>query len=87
MAHSTPATTPFRRVEAPPRGLPTSGWEYRYAVLPRTVTRAEARQLLTEQAEYGRWELVRVLVYIGGRRKIWIRRRIQRIDRGLVTIA
>lgn len=84
MPDSTPTTTPFRRVDAVPPGLPAAGWEYRCAVLPRSVTRAEARQLLTDHAEYGRWELARSLVYFGGTRKIWIRRRIQRIDRSLV---
>lgn len=84
MPDSTPTTTPFRRVEMPPPGLPSVGWEYRYAVLPRSTSRAETRRLLSEHAEYGRWELARVLVYIGGARKIWIRRRIQRIQRDLV---
>lgn len=70
----------------PPPGLPSVGWEYRCANLPRTTTRAETRQLLTEHAEYGRWELARVLVYIGGARRVWIRRRIQRINRDLVDV-
>jgi Family of unknown function (DUF5703) len=56
-------------------------YEYRVLVLPRGTSRQEARQLLTEHAEYGRWELARVLVYMGGARRVWLRRRILRIPR------
>lgn len=60
-----------------------SAYEYRVLALPRGTTRLEARQLLTEQAEYGRWELARVLLYLGGARKVWLRRRILRVQRTL----
>lgn len=56
-------------------------YEYRVLTLPRGTTRSEARQLLTDHAEYGRWELARVLVYMGGARKVWLRRRILRVPR------
>lgn len=73
----------------PDRGVPdrstrlVSGREYEYRVmtLPRSTSRAEARQLMTEHAEYGRWELARVVVYLGGARRIWLRRRILRVAR------
>lgn len=41
------------------------------------------RQLLTEEAEYGKWELKRVRIYTGGDRKVWLRRRILRVKRTL----
>jgi hypothetical protein len=58
-------------------------YEYRVLTLPRTTSRAEAKALLTEQAEYGRWELARVVLYWGGVRKITLRRRILRVQRSL----
>jgi hypothetical protein len=58
-------------------------YEYRVLQLPRTLSRADARRLLTEQAEYGRWELSRVRLYAGGVRRVWLRRRIIRVERTL----
>jgi hypothetical protein len=49
--------------------------------IPRSITRAEATQILSEQAEYGRWELARSLVYVGGARRVWLRRRAMRVER------
>lgn len=55
------------------------GYEYRVLTIPRTTSHGDARRLLTEQAEYGRWELARTLLYTGGERKVWLRRRIIRV--------
>ncbi|MCW1248750.1 DUF5703 family protein [Acaricomes phytoseiuli] len=41
----------------------------------------EARQRLTEHAEYGKWELRRSRLYTGGRRQFWLRRRVLRVER------
>jgi hypothetical protein len=60
---------------------PTGEYEWRVLVLPRAASRAEIRQMLTEQAEYGHWELARVRLYVGGHRRIWLRRRIIRVAR------
>lgn len=54
-------------------------YEYRVLTIPRSTSRPDARRLLTEQAEYGRWELARTLLYTGGERKVWLRRRIIRV--------
>jgi hypothetical protein len=56
-------------------------YEVRHLVLPRGTSRGAARRLLTEQAEYGGWELSRLLLYPDGRRKVWLRRRIIRVAR------
>jgi hypothetical protein len=56
-------------------------YEYRVLQLPRSLSRAEARRLLTEHAEYGHWELSRVRLYAGGMRQVWLRRRIIRVQR------
>jgi hypothetical protein len=62
------------------RGSPEQ-YEYRVLTLPREATRAEVRQLLTEHAEYGHWELARLRLYLGGHRKVWLRRKIIRVAR------
>lgn len=65
------------------RALPGAGsrYEYRVLTLPARTHRNDAAQLLTDEAEYGRWELARTVVYFGGARRIWLRRRIQRVRR------
>ena len=56
-------------------------YEYRVLQLPGAVSRADVRALLAEHAEYGRWELAGVLLFSGGGRKVWLRRRIIRVQR------
>jgi hypothetical protein len=54
--------------------------EYTYLVLqlPRGTTRDTARQVLTEHAEHGGWELDRLRLYPDGSRRIQLRRKIIR---------
>lgn len=54
-------------------------WEYRVLTIPRSTSNGDARRLLTDQAEYGRWELARTRLYAGGERKVWLRRKIIRV--------
>ncbi|MDF8265891.1 DUF5703 family protein [Luteipulveratus flavus] len=56
-------------------------YEYRVLTFPRAATRAEVRQELTDHAEYGHWELARTRLYIGGKRRVWLRRKIIRVQR------
>ena len=60
-----------------------SGLEYEYRVLtfPRDVSRSEIRRALGEHAEYDHWELARTVVYVGGIRRAWLRRRVIRVHR------
>lgn len=57
--------------------------QYEYLVL--TVTPGEsvptAHQRLREHAEYGKWELERSRLYLGGGRRYWLRRRVLRVER------
>jgi Family of unknown function (DUF5703) len=63
-----------------PAALPApSQYEYRVVSVPRGMSRAELHRRLTEDAEYGRWELARTRVYLGGGRRIWLRRRTMRV--------
>ncbi len=50
-------------------------------VVGRGADRGELRQQLTDAAEYGKWELARTRIYVGGARKMWLRRRIIRVTR------
>ena len=59
----------------------SADYEYRIVNLQRGTSRSEALQQLTEQAEYGRWELARVQLSFGGGRRVWLRRRIMRVER------
>ncbi|MEV5411040.1 DUF5703 family protein [Thermopolyspora sp. NPDC052614] len=57
--------------------------EYSYLDLyfSRGTSREEARQVLTEHAEYGDWELDRLRLYPDGRRHVRLRRKIIRATR------
>lgn len=55
-------------------------YEVKVLTLPRTTSRGDVRRLLTEEAEYGKWELARLRLYVGGYRKVWLRRRIIRVQ-------
>ena len=47
------------------------------------LPRSAVRQLLTDQAEYGGWELTRLRRYRDGTRDVWIRRKIIRVAASL----
>lgn len=57
--------------------------EYSYLDLhlPRGTSRETARQVLTQHAEYGHWELDRLRLYPDGRRQIRLRRKVMRVTR------
>lgn len=56
-------------------------YEFRVLTFPRDMSRSEVRQAITDQAEYGHWELARSRLYLGGSRRVWLRRRIIRVRR------
>jgi hypothetical protein len=62
-------------------------YEYRVVSIPRSTSRGDARRLLTDEAEYGRWELARTSIYLGGERKVWLRRRIIKVESTLGVYA
>lgn len=47
--------------------------------ISREMSRSALRQMLTEEAEHGGWELHRLRRYRDGSREVWIRRRIIRV--------
>ena len=76
-------TQPKGHVVSPVRGrrAPSTRFEWRVVDIPAHVSRAEARTMLTEHAEYGQWELARTVVFHGGARRVWLRRRTMRVVR------
>ncbi len=62
-------------------------YEFQRFQLPRTISRAAVRRLLTERAEYGGWELARLRLYADGSRKVELRRCIIRVQRQLLPDA
>jgi hypothetical protein len=56
-------------------------YEFSRISLPRGLSRASAQRLLSDQAEYGHWELHRVRLYPDGTRRIVLRRPIIRVVR------
>ena len=59
--------------------VPMAEFSYLVIYLPRGTTRDAARQILTDHAEYGHWELDRLRLYPDGTRRIVLRRRIMRV--------
>ena len=60
-------------------------FEYKRWTLPRGVSRSAAQRLLTDAAEYGHWELDRLLLFPDGTRKVTLRRRILRVKSTLAS--
>jgi len=54
-------------------------YEYRVLTITPSTSRSDARLFLTQEAEYGRWELARTRAYVGGERRVWLRRKIIRM--------
>lgn len=62
------------------RGKRPEDYEFRVITVPRRASIGAVRATLTEEAEYGRWELARTRIYLGGEKKVWMRRRIIRVQ-------
>lgn len=61
------------------RQRPDVDYDVRHLTIDREMSRNALRQMLTEEAERGGWELHRLRRYRDGRRDVWIRRRIIRV--------
>ena len=55
-------------------------WEYLVITVSPDESLGDARRRLVEHAEYGRWEHARTRLYMGGGKKVWMRRRIIRVQ-------
>lgn len=57
-----------------------NNWEYLVVTVAPRDSLAEARRRVVEHAEYGKWELQRSVLYQGGARRYWMRRRVMRVQ-------
>ena len=60
-------------------------YQYRVMVFPSGVSPGDLRRAVAWEAEYGHWELSRLRLYLGGARKVWLRRKIIRVQRTVWT--
>lgn len=67
-----------RAFARPPGNGNMAEYEFRQLDIPRGTSRTDACRILTEQAEYGYWELDRLLLRGDGSRRVVLRRRIIR---------
>lgn len=56
-------------------------YEYLVVTVGPDDSLPEARQRLAEHSEYGKWELERSVLYMGGGRRFWLRRKVYSVQR------
>jgi len=56
-------------------------YQYRVMFFPSGVTAGDLCRVVAQEAEYGHWELSRLRLYFGGARRVWLRRKIIRVQR------
>jgi hypothetical protein len=56
-------------------------YEFRTLYLARDISRSAAQRILTDEAEYGHWELDRLRLFADGSRRVRLRRRVIRAVR------
>jgi len=56
-------------------------YQYRVLIFPSGISAGDLCRAIAQEAEYGHWELSRLLMYFGGSRKVWLRRKIIRVER------
>lgn len=61
------------------RGRTPADYEFQVVTIPRGMSLGTARAEVTAETDRGRWDLVRSRRYLGGGRKVWMRRRIIRV--------
>lgn len=62
-----------------PRGRSAADYEFQVVTLPRGTSLTLARAEVADEVDRGRWDMVRTRMYVGGARKVWMRRRIIRM--------
>ncbi|MDJ0315734.1 MULTISPECIES: DUF5703 family protein [Arthrobacter] len=65
------------------QGAPVRQFEYLVITVGSRESVPGAYQRLREHAEYGKWELERSTLYLGGERKYLMRRKVLRVERTL----
>ncbi|PYI37588.1 DUF5703 family protein [Arthrobacter psychrolactophilus] len=65
------------------QGAPTRQFEYLVISVAANESVPGAYQRLREHAEYGKWELERSTLFMGGERRYLMRRKVFRVERTL----
>ncbi|GAB4100030.1 DUF5703 family protein [Sinomonas halotolerans] len=71
-------TTPFTD---PVKSGVSRQYEYLVLSVGPGDSLTDARQRVREHSEYGRWELERSRLYMGGGRQYWLRRKVMLVER------
>lgn len=58
------------------RQRPSMAYEFRKVSFSRETPRSVSLQELNDEAEYGKWELARTRISVGGTKTVWLRRKI-----------
>ncbi|GEB24473.1 hypothetical protein BAU01nite_32060 [Brevibacterium aurantiacum] len=58
------------------RQRPAMTYEFRKVSFSRDTPRSVSLQELNDEAEYGKWELARTRISMGGTKTVWLRRKI-----------
>ncbi|TGD40001.1 hypothetical protein EB834_05215 [Brevibacterium aurantiacum] len=58
------------------RQRPAMTYEFRKVSFSRDTPRTVSLQELNDEAEYGKWELARTRISMGGTKTVWLRRKI-----------
>ncbi|SMX65758.1 hypothetical protein BANT10_00307 [Brevibacterium antiquum] len=58
------------------RQRPSMTYEFRKVSFSRETPRSVSLQELNDEAEYGKWELARTRISVGGTKTVWLRRKI-----------
>lgn len=63
-----------------------NSWEYLVITVAPDDSLVQARRRLVEHAEYGHWELQHSLLYKGGTRRFWLRRKAIKVESTLLMV-
>lgn len=58
------------------RQRPSMTYEFRKVSFSKETPRSVSLQELNDSCEYGKWELARTRISVGGIRTVWLRRKI-----------
>lgn len=51
-------------------------YEYRTITVPSQMNKSQAHSMITLEADTGKWELARTVIYQGGTTRYWLRRKV-----------
>lgn len=62
-----------------------SHWEIREINFGSHSIINDTKDILTDLAEYGQWELHRTRIYPNGQKRVWIKRKVLRVKSSIIT--